>query len=159
MPDKVQDDDALAREVDRLLRKLPGADPYLKGDPLPATGSGVAIKSGMPSLERSRAALSATRVQRIGVWVRFSLGALLGILIPQWPYQSNCGLGLSLYLFSVVLVIVAGVWTIIWTWRYRLPTAHVAALAVIMWGAMLVANPVLQRTGYAAVQATWGCGK
>src|SRR5437016_4921216 len=72
-------DDALAREVDKLLRKLPGADPYLKGDPEPAVvrPAGAAAAPSRTPLPRARPA-RPSRVQRIAVWVRVGLGMLLG---------------------------------------------------------------------------------
>ena len=162
MAEKYLDDDALAREVDKLLRKLPGADPYLKGDPEPAavrapaapapwtvTGSRPAVGIGGPR--------PATRVQRISVWVRVFLALVPGLLITQWPYASGCGFGLWAYLFAVLAVGMAGGWAAAWGWRYRMAFAHAAALLVIAWGATLVTDQVLRRVGYAAAQASWSC--
>jgi hypothetical protein len=80
-----------------------------------------------------------------------------GVLITQWPYASACGFGLWVYLFALLAVGVAAVWAAAWGWRYRMAFAHGAALLVIAWGAALVANQVLQRVGYAAVQSSWSC--
>jgi uncharacterized membrane protein len=154
-------DDALAREVDKLLRKLPGADPYLRGDPDPAappktTTSSTGSRPVSPVAPRRPAGPS--RVQRIAVWVRVCLGALLGAVITQWPYQSACGVGLGFYLGAITAVLVAGVWAGVWSWRYRMGMAHGTSLGIVYWGAVLIANQILQRAGYAMVSATWSCG-
>jgi hypothetical protein len=165
MADKSQSlsDDALAREVDKLLRKLPGADPYLRGDPEPVspkkpgvTSTGTQTATPLPTARRRAAGPS--RVQRIAVWVRVCLGALLGAVITQWPYQSACGFGLWLYLAAITTVVVAGAWAGVWSWRYRMGRAHGASLGIVYWGGVLIANQVLQRVGYAAVSASWSCG-
>ena len=153
-------DDAIAREVDRLLRKLPGADPYLKGEPEPPAGSRGVVRGEAPSVvlaARRRATAGPTRVQRIGVWVRVGMGALLGAVITQWPYANACGVGLGFYILAISTVVIAGAWGDVWAWRYRTGRAHTAALFVMFWGIVLVAHQVLQRTGYAAVNASWTC--
>jgi hypothetical protein len=154
------DDDALAREVDRLLRKLPGADPYLKGEPERPASGGVVVGQAPSAVLAARRQLPTgpTRVQRLAVWVRVFLGVVLGLVITQWPYSSACGSGLWLYLGAISTVVIAGAWGAAWSWRYRMGRAHAASLAVIYWGVMLVGNQVLQRTGYAAVSAAWTCG-
>ena len=153
-------DDALAREVDKLLRKLPMADPYLKGDPEPSPQAGIVLGEA-PSVvlaARRRERVGPTSVQRISVWVRVALGGLLGAVITQWPYSAGCGLGLSLYLGAIAAVLVGGAWGAVWSWRYRMALAHATSLAVIYWGSVLIANQVLQRVGYAATSAAWSCG-
>jgi hypothetical protein len=161
MAEKYLDDDALAREVDKLLRKLPGADPYLKGDPEPAGARVHAPALWTVTGSRPAVGLSglrpATRVQRISVWVRVFVALMPAVLITQWPYASGCGFGLWVYLFALWAVVIAAGWSAAWAWRYRMAAAHGASLLVIAWGAGLVADPVLQRVGYAAVQATWSC--
>ncbi len=153
-------DDALAREVDRLLRKLPMADPYLKGDPEPSAQAGMVLGEAPSAVlaARRRAPAGPTRVQGIGVWVRVGLGGLLGAVITQWPYGNGCGLGLWLYLGAIAAVVVGGAWAAVWSWRYRMGRAHAASLAVIYWGVVLISHQVLQRVGYAATSAAWSCG-
>jgi hypothetical protein len=154
-------DDALAREVDKLLRKLPGADPYLRGDPEPVTAPKPALTasgSRPVAVVAPRRLAGPNRVQRITVWVRVCLGALLGAVITQWPYQSACGFGLGLYLAAITTVLVGGGWAGVWSWRYRMGLAHATSLGIIYWGAVLIANQILQRAGYAAVSASWSCG-
>ena len=155
-------DDALAREVDKLLRKLPGADPYLRGDPEPAvsgaraavttrTSPGARIRVGQPGYR------PATRIQRVTVWIRVLLGAVLGAVVLAWPYARTCGLGLGFYLGGVSMIVLAGTWGGVWSWRYRMGLAHTASLIVICWGLALGAHEVLERTGYAVMSAAWAC--
>jgi hypothetical protein len=164
MPDTPRsfEDDALAREVDRLLQKLPGADPYLKGEgERPAAGAGVVLGEAPSAVlaRRQGSRPGPTRVQRLAVWVRVLMGALLGAVISQWPYGRSCGLGLGLYLAAISVVPLAGTWAAVWSWRYQLGRAHVASIGVIYWGVVLAAEQVLPRVGYAAASAAWACGR
>ena len=74
---------------------------------------------------------------------------------------ARCGVGLFAYLFAAVMVIVAGVWSSIWTWRHRTAQGHVLALLLIVWGVVLGATEVLPRVGYAKPNpgqtTTWMC--
>ncbi|HEX9582732.1 MAG TPA: hypothetical protein VF970_16635 [Gemmatimonadales bacterium] len=154
--------DVLAREIDKLLKKLPGADPTLKGDPEPvvtrpaptrpaaagATGPGQGATSPpQPSL----------RAQRVGVWLRAVLTAGLGAAVTQWPYATGCGWGLYLYVGVIAAVLVTGGWASVWTWRVRVAAAHVLSLVVVFWGIVLAAEQILPRVGYAAEAAAWSC--
>ncbi len=150
MADKEQrrDWDKEMAEVDRLLRKLPDADPYLTGGSAPTV--------------RKPAAAPAAGVGRsggewLGTWSRVVLGLLIGIGMTQWPYTHGCGLRLISYLVGVLTVIVAGVWSSISSWRRRLGFAHLLAQGLIIWGLVLAAREVLPRVGYAKVQAPWLC--
>lgn len=94
---------------------------------------------------------------RIAAWARVGLGALLGIAITQWPYAHACGVPLFLYLAAVATVAGAGLWGAIGAWRRRLPLAHAAAVAVIVWSLVVAAHAVLPRVGYARASASWFC--
>jgi hypothetical protein len=156
-------DDAIAREVDKLLRKLPGADPYLRGDPDPAvSGPRQAVTSASTPGARIRPGRAphhrpTTQIQRVAVWVRVVLAALLGVLVLQWPYAHACGLGLGLYLTSLSFIVLGGAWGGVWSWRYRMGLAHATSIVVICWGIALSAHEVLKRNGYAVVTRTWSC--
>ena len=92
----------------------------------------------------------------MGVWSRVALGALLATAVTQWPYQV-CGLPLVGYLIAVLMVLVAAVWAGHASWRARMGTAHVIAIAILLAGVALGAAQVLPRVGYAPVVTTWGC--
>jgi hypothetical protein len=165
-------EDALAREIDRLLRKLPGADPTLKGDPEPAAarvptarpGGAAGVAGGVsgPATPGTRprvgvAAEPSLRARQAGVWVRTVLGAALGVAVAWWPYAAGCGWSLYLYMAVIAVVMLAGGWASVWAWRVRVAFAHVVALILVFWGVVLAAEQILPRLGYAAESATWSC--
>lgn len=158
-------EDAIAREVDRLLKKLPGADPMLRGDPEPRTPmphrarpQGAALGSvRAPSPVASAAPAVSPLAQRIGVWVRVSLGLALAVAVTQWPYARSCGFSLYFYVATIMVVLVAGMWAARWSWRLRMGVAHTASLVILFFGLALTAGQILPRAGYAADVATWGC--
>lgn len=86
-----------------------------------------------------------------------ALGATLGGLITQWPYRHACGWPLAEYLGAAAMVVVAGVWIAVVSWKLRSGAAHVLAFLLVFWGIALVAERVLPRTGYAAEHASWRC--
>ena len=102
-----------------------------------------------------------SRTSTLGVMVRLLLAVALGIGMIFWPYQSRCGLGLLGYLLAVVVVISAGTWSAVWSWRHRAGKAHVLSLLIMVWGAILGAQEILPRTGYAKPTlehpAAWEC--
>ena len=117
-----------------------------------------------------RAATPAARAQTIEVRektntaaavLRLLLATVLGVAMLFWPYDASCGFGLAAYLGAVGVLIGAGVWSAIWTWRHRTARAHVLSLLIILWGLVLGASDVLPRTGYAKPDlnhpAIWLC--
>ncbi len=151
--------DSLDDEVLKLLKQLPGADPMLKGDPEEQSADGVATAEAV-SGNQGAASLSSsepTRRDRIFVWVRVGLSAIVGAAITQWPYLHECGFTLLGFLAVLLVIVGVGVWASIWAWRTRMATAHLLALLVIAWGVALVTNQVLPRIGYAGAQAAWSC--
>ena len=154
--EKDRDWDKEMAEVDRLLKKLPAADPTLGrasgGQPTvrkPAVtpGGGWSGGAGPPS----------TR-ERIGTWAKVALGVLVGIGIAPgvWPYSHGCGLRLIFYLVGVTTVIAAGLWASISSWKRRLGFAHVVAQILIVWGILLMTREVLPRVG-ARAETLWLC--
>jgi len=146
----------MKRQVERLLKKLPGADPMLRGDPEPVTHRPSGARSAI-TLHRAASEHPLTGRQRLAVWARVLLGIALGAAITQWPYARPCGIPLFLYLAAVLAVLIAGAWACVHSWKSRMGLAHVVALLVMWWGTGLVAELVLPRLGYAATQATWRC--
>lgn len=96
-----------------------------------------------------------------GVMARLTLAVALGVGIYFWPYAARCGPGLFAYLAAVGVVMGAGIWTSIWTWRHRSARGHLLSLLIIIWGAVLGAQEILPRIGYAipteAHPSTWMC--
>src|SRR2546429_5571699 len=87
-------------EVDRLLKKLPAADPSLGR---PSGGERTVRKTAaVPGGGWSSGAVPTAR-DRIGTWAKVALGVLVGIGIAPgvWPYSHGCGLRLIFYLLGV----------------------------------------------------------
>lgn len=97
----------------------------------------------------------------LGVMLRLVLAIALGVGIVFWPYGTRCGLPLIGYLASAGLISVAGMWSAVWTWRHRSGRGHLLSLALILWGALVAANQILPRIGYARptaeTPAVWLC--
>jgi len=143
-PEKDHDWDKEMRDVDRLLAKLPYADP-------PGAGSEA-------TLRKAAAARPPAGPTVAGTWAKVALGLLIGIGMTQWPYTHGCGLKLIFYLIGVAAVIAAGFWSSVSSWRRRLGVAHVLSQGLIIWGLVLAAREILPRVGYATASATWWCG-
>lgn len=97
----------------------------------------------------------------LGVMSRLLLATALGIGMIFWPYAARCGAGLLAYLAAVGVVMAAGTWSAVWTWRHRSSKGHILSLLLILWGGTLAAIEVLPRVGYAipteAHPAVWTC--
>ena len=156
--EKGRDWDKEMAEVDRLLKKLPAADPTLGrasgGEPTvrkpaaaPGSGWSGGSGGGAPSAR-----------DRIGTWAKVALGVLVGIGIAPgvWPYSHGCGLRLIFYLLGVTTVIAAGLWASISSWKRRLGFAHVVSQILIVWGILFMTREVLPRVGDKAA-ALWLC--
>jgi hypothetical protein len=121
----------------------------------------------LPAKKAATPAAKAAAVEKqantgtLGVALRLLLSLALGVGILFWPYGTRCGLPLFGYLAAVGLISVTGVWSSLWTWRHRSGRGHLVALALVLWGAVLAANEVLPRVGYArpseAHPAVWLC--
>jgi hypothetical protein len=149
--EKEHDWDREMREVDKLLAKLPEADPTL--------GRGVPTVPKTPRLSGGTGAPPAPGVppSAFATWFRVGLGVVVGVGMLVWPYSHVCGAKLLFYLIGASTVIVAGVWGGISSWRRRLGLAHLLSLGVVLWGLALVAGVVLPRMGYASRPAIWFC--
>jgi hypothetical protein len=97
-----------------------------------------------------------------GAVLRLLLAVALGLAMLVWPYDTRCGVGIAAYLGATAVLIGAGVWSAVWSWRHRTARAHVASLLIVVWGVVLGAREVLPRAGYAKPTlerpATWVCG-
>jgi hypothetical protein len=118
-------------------------------------------KSAATPAAKAAAVEKQANTSTLGVMVRLLLSLALGVGILFWPYGTRCGLPLFGYLVAAGLISVTGVWTALWTWRHRSARGHLVALGLVVWGALLTANEVLPRVGYArpteAHPAVWLC--
>jgi hypothetical protein len=119
------------------------------------------VKPGAAPTAKAEAVAVQKSTTTLGVMARLVLAVALGVGMVFWPYSARCGPGLFAYLGAVGVLIGAGVWTSIWTWRHRSAKAHVLSLLIVLWGGILGAMEVLPRIGYAkpseAHPAVWMC--
>ena len=118
-----------------------------KGAPTPAVRAANAEKQSSTST--------------LGVVLRLLLSVALGVAMVFWPYATRCGAGLFYYLGAVGVLLAAGTWSAVWSWRHRSSRAHVLSLLLLLFGGVLGAIEVLPRVGYAkpseAHPAQWLC--
>lgn len=152
--------DSVAREVDRLLKQLPGADPGLRSDPdQPAPRPQPPRPPAGPRPPvRPRRATGPTPLGPRGTWALVASAVMLGGALTQWPYASECGFSLYAYLATVLVLMITAGWAAIAAWGIRSPAAHVLSIVVGFWGIVLAAEQILPRVGYAAEQRWWSCG-
>ena len=141
---KDRDWDREMREVDKLLAKLPDADPSLgRGVPTvpvsPRPGLAAAGSSGAVTAERARGRAWVT------TWMRVGLGLALGVGMLAWPYSHACGWRLGVYLVGATVVSVGGVWSALTSWKRRLGIAHTLSIILIIWGLALAGRQLLPR--------------
>ncbi|HEX5005156.1 MAG TPA: hypothetical protein VFV65_07555 [Gemmatimonadales bacterium] len=145
MSNQPRDWDKELAAIDKVMAKggaAPASAPVARG------AAPVAALPGGGALTR-RAALTT--------WVRAALGILVAAAVLQWPYAHRCGLGLMLYLGSAGMVVVAGAWTMLVSWRRRQGWAHLAGLTVFLGGLALVGAILLPRLGYTVTALPWLC--
>jgi hypothetical protein len=138
--------------VNSLLRKLRPND-------RPSGGSFVSERPSNGGARPLSSIRSVRPVKAGAVWGCVTLGVLLAAAVPAWPYENDCGQWLFLYLGSVSLVVVAGLWGARVSWRGRIGWAHVLAVMTIIWGLALTAHQVLPREPlfYAKTRLAWRC--
>ncbi len=150
---KDRDWDREMREVDKLLAKLPEADPSLgRGAPTVPRAYAAPGTLATPSGE-VRAAAGA----RFTTWLRVGLGLMLGVGMLVWPYRHACGAGLLLYVIGISTLTIAGAWGALSSWRRRMGLAHILSVLLLMESAVLMVSTVLPRIGRAGPQAVWFC--
>ena len=143
-----RDWDKELKQIDKTLESV--SDDALLPKPAAAT----------PAAKAQVAAVHA-QTTTFGVFARLVLAVALAVGMLFWPYVAKCGAGLAGYMGAVLVVIAAGGWTAVWTWRHRSAKAHVLSLLLVLWGLILGSLEVLPRIGYAVPTlnrpATWLC--
>lgn len=133
-------------DIDKVIARSPA--PSAGAPPLPAAqGQGSRAVAAPPGGKRAT----------LWTWTQVLLGGLLAVGMTQWPYSHGCGIKLFLYLGAAGLVVVAGLWGSLSSWRRRMGLAHSLAMLVVLTGLILVAREVLPRAGYAKQASTWMC--
>ena len=142
-----KDWDSELKKIDRMLEGA--SDEAL----LPA-------KNAPTPAARAEAVAKQKSTSTLGVMARLVLAVALGVGMLFWPYDARCGLGLAGYLAATGVVVGAGVWSSIWTWRHHSSRGHVLSLLLILWGGVLGAIEILPRVGYAkpdVARPGWSC--
>jgi hypothetical protein len=133
-------------EIDKVMARGPA--PSGLPAPVPAVQGGGS---------RSVAAPAGGRKAALWTWTQVILGGLLAVGVTQWPYSHACGIKLFLNLGAAGVVVIAGLWGALSSWRRRMGLAHTLALLVTLSGLVLVAHELLPRVGYAKQALTWMC--
>lgn len=140
MTEQPRDWDKELAAIDKVMARMPAAAP-----------------EKAPAEAPRRAPAAASRFGVLGTWLRVLLGAALAVGITQWPYPSACGVNLAVYGTVIFLVILAGAWSAVSSWRRQLGAAHVISIVVLLWGLVLAAREILPRVGYASESRSWSC--
>jgi hypothetical protein len=145
----VQDD--WSTQLKKIEREFEGLPP----EPSPA------FKKLQSEEQRRAKERTQQRAAMIGGGARLVLVAALGVALAFWPYDNQCGLGLTGYLAVEVVIVIGGLWVAMTTWRARLPKMHILSLLIALTGMVLIAIEILPRVGYAAVDPknppSFGC--
>lgn len=80
-------------------------------------------------------------VTMVRMWV--GLGLVYSVSMTFWPYPKTYWLGLVLYLLSLALALVAGIWGARLSWDERLGSAQTIALGSVLWTIWLAAVETL----------------
>jgi hypothetical protein len=141
-------------DIDKIIAKTPPAQLAAQagGGPPAAPPPG-----GPPARGPSVSAAPVGRKAALSTWLRVLLGVALAAGMTQWPYFHACGPALFLYLGSSGVVVLAGLWGAVTSWRRRMGLAHTMSLLVLLTGLVLAASEVLPRIGYAKRAAVWFC--
>jgi len=143
---KERDWDREMREVDKLLAKLPEADPTLgRGVPTVPASPRAGVPGGGGGGSATMQTGAARGRARVTTWMRVGLGLALGIGMLAWPYAHACGLKLVFYLIGATAVTVAGVWSALTSWKRRLGVAHTLSIVLIIWGLAIAGRQLLPR--------------
>ena len=157
---KERDWDREMREVDRLLAKLPEADPALgRGVPTVPVSPRPLVGGGGGAAAHATLQTGPARGRAwITTWMRVGLGLALGVGMLAWPYAHACGLKLLFYLIGSTAVTVAGVWSALTSWKRRLGIAHTLSIVLIIWGLALAGRQLLPRV-YGQSPVPFFCSK
>ena len=138
--------------VSRIQAHVPALPRLPRVPRIPAIGD-LRYALSLSALTARIAAPSQIMMVRLSVGLSVALAAAM----PYWPYPKQCAGWLLLYMFSVMMVVVAGIWAARYTWSTRLGLAHTLALCIVGWGISLGAEETLPRIGYAKSEAAWFC--
>ena len=147
-------------KIDAQIQSLPDED-VAPATPTPA-GRTPATPGVATPATRLPGVAPGKPPSRVGAFLRLGLAGALAVGMLLWPFDARCGLGLAAYLGAVGVLVFAGGWSAVWTWRHRTPRAHIVALTIVLWGLVLGATEILPRMGYGPATLDrpriWTCG-
>jgi len=133
-------------DIDRAIAKQGSVPPGSAPPPAPAPRGGGLILP--PAPRRRSVALT---------WFWVSLSLALALALALWPYQRSCGLRLIFFLGAAGVTALIGLLATLASWSNRRGFAHLLALLVIAWAAVVAVREVLPRVGYAKTNLPWMC--
>jgi hypothetical protein len=137
-----------ATELRKIEREYDGLPP----EPTPAE---LTRKRAAERREQERLRDGALKV---GAWGRAMLVITLATAINFWPYFRDCGVGLFAYVGAESMVVLSGLWLVVWTWYGRMARTHIFAAIMVLWGLALLADQALPRIGYARTESAASVG-
>ena len=142
MTERPRDWDRELADIDKVLEKQES----VPAGPAPRPGPAALPRAAVPA----RGSVAVT-----WLWVLFAVA--LAVALPLWPYQRACGLQAFVFLGAAAVTVVVGILAALSSWANRRGFAHLIALLVVAWGAIVAAREILPRTGYAREVRTWSC--
>lgn len=100
------------------------------------------------------------RLSLIGIWARLILIWALGLSLFWWPYGSHCGMPLTGYLLSNVVVIVGAASLAVHGWRDRTLGLFIGSAGCVVVAWTVIALNVFPRLGYSPAGGKslgWSC--
>jgi hypothetical protein len=145
-------------KIDKQLSSMSDEALLAKSETVP----GPAPAAAKAAATLAPAVAGAKGTTTFGVMLRLTLAAALGVGMVFWPYPSRCGPWLFAYLGAAGVLMSAGLWSAVWSWRHRAHKSHILSLLLVLWGGTLAAAEVLPKVGYAIPSedhpAAWLCG-
>lgn len=149
------------RNWDRELAKID----RLMSDDQPAADSKVPAKrneGGTPA-EQKAAPKAAPQGKAAGtgklprLWLMAVIGPIGAAALFIWPYGTDCGLPLYVYIVGALAVLGASLMTMRAAWQRHHGVAMLIGILTMLVALALMAAVILPRTGYAVVTLPWSC--
>ena len=139
-------------KIDKQLASVSVAQLLADRSAVPAgtAGKGAApVGKGAPAAAAPAARAAAKEPGAWFSWLKVLLAVGAAASLMFWPWPARCGIPILGFTAATGGVALLGIWSAVGTWKHRLGLAHVASLAVTVWGLLLGAREVMPRIGYA----------
>lgn len=91
------------------------------------------------------------------LWLMTLAGLIGAIALFMWPYGTDCGLPLYVYIVGAFAVLGASLMTMRAAWQRHRGVAMLIGIITMLVALALMAAVILPRTGYAVVTLPWSC--